>query len=107
MTIIKKCARYIGNFIFCISLFLLLWFNFTNAPQFYNHYDKLKYLYMTGILALIIPIFILFQSYQLQRKEQRIRELELQLHLENTVRQMTPTQFQERTLFNDKYNKFK
>lgn len=82
MATIKKIVKYIGSFIFCISLFLLLWMNFTNAPQFYNHYDKLKYLIMNGILALIIPLFILFQSYQLQRKEQRIRELELQLHTE-------------------------
>ena len=68
--------EYLGRFIFLGLLFLLLWLNFTNIPQFYNHYDEVKYLIITGILALIIPLFILFQSYQLQSQKRKIEELE-------------------------------
>lgn len=88
MTKLKKCVEYLGRFIFLGLLFLLLWLNFTNVPQFYNHYDEVKYLIMTGILALIIPLFILYQSYQLQRQQRKIEELEsilyqLQQHKSN------------------------
>lgn len=66
----------LGRFIFLGLLFLLLWINFTNVPQFHNHYDEVKYLIMTGILALIIPLFILFQSYQMGKQQRKIEELE-------------------------------